>query len=38
MDVTAIIPNYNGMKYINGCLDSLYQGSLVPEVMVVDNG
>ena len=38
MDVTVIIPNYNGMKYINGCLDSLYQGSLVPEVMVVDNG
>ena len=36
--VTVVIPNYNGKKYIEACLDSLCQGSLVPEIIVVDNG
>ena len=37
-DTTVVIPNYNGIKYIEDCLDSIYQGSVVPEVIVVDNG
>ena len=35
---TVVIPNYNGIKYIDDCLASLYQGSAVPEIIVVDNG
>lgn len=35
---TIVIPNYNGMKYIDGCLSSVYQGFVVPEVILVDNG
>ena len=37
-EVTVVIPNYQGIKYIGACLDSLYGGSMVPEVIVVDNG
>ncbi len=35
---TVVIPNYNGMKYIDGCLQSLYRGTRIPEIIVVDNG
>lgn len=37
---TVIIPNYNGIKYIKDCLDSLYQLKEQPAftVLVVDNG
>lgn len=38
VDITVVIPNYNGIQYMDGCLGSLYGGSLVPEVIVVDNG
>lgn len=38
MDITVVIPNYNGMKYVDACLGSLYEGSLVPRVILVDNG
>lgn len=34
---TVVIPNYNGIKYIEACLTSLYEGSRVPAVIVVDN-
>ena len=34
---TVVIPNYNGIKYIDNCLASLYKGAAVPEVIVVDN-
>lgn len=34
---TVVIPNFNGMKYIASCLDSLYAGTKVPAVIVVDN-
>lgn len=35
---TVIIPNYNGIKYIEACLDSLYQGTWTDiEVIVIDN-
>lgn len=37
MDVTVVIPNYNGIKYMQNCLKSLYEGSYVPKVVVVDN-
>lgn len=38
--VTVVIPNYNGIQYLNGCLESLY--AQVPEtpefeVLIVDN-
>lgn len=35
---TVVIPNYNGMKYMENCLDSLFCGSRIPSVIVVDNG
>lgn len=35
---TVVIPNYNGIKYIDSCLGSLYKGSVRPEVILVDNG
>ncbi|MBE5875511.1 MAG: glycosyltransferase family 2 protein [Lachnospiraceae bacterium] len=35
---TVVIPNYNGIKYIAACLDSLYAGTVRDmEVIVVDN-
>ncbi|MBQ7943859.1 MAG: glycosyltransferase family 2 protein [Lachnospiraceae bacterium] len=35
---TVVIPNYNGIKYIAACLDSLYAGTVSDmEVIVVDN-
>ena len=38
MDVSVIIPNYNGKEYIRDCLDSLLaQGSGKLPVIVVDN-
>ena len=37
-EVTVVIPNYNGIKYIDSCLRSVYEGTTVPEVIVVDNG
>ena len=39
--VTVVIPNYNGIKFLEGCLDSvLNQEPETPEyeVLVVDNG
>ena len=35
---TIVIPNYNGIKYIEACLDSIYGGTTTDiEVIVVDN-
>lgn len=34
---TVVIPNYQGIKYIEACLTSLYQGTVVPDVILVDN-
>lgn len=35
---TIVIPNYNGIKYIEQCLDSIYGGTVTDvEVIVVDN-
>lgn len=35
---TVIIPNYNGMEYIDGCLESVFKSDRAVEVIVVDNG
>lgn len=38
MSVSVVIPNYNGEKYIRGCLDSLMKQSLkADEIIIVDN-
>ena len=38
MSVSVVIPNYNGEKYIRGCLDSLLKQSLkADEIIIVDN-
>ena len=37
MEVTVVIPNYNGIKYMEACLNSIYKGSMIPEVIVIDN-
>lgn len=34
---TVVIPNYNGIEYVEKCLDSVFAGSSVPDVIVVDN-
>ena len=36
-EVTVIIPNYNGIKYIRDCLDSLSQQTMEADIIVVDN-
>lgn len=39
--VTVVIPNYNGMRFLKECLDSVLQqeaGTPAYEVLVVDNG
>ncbi|MCM1134626.1 MAG: glycosyltransferase family 2 protein [Clostridium sp.] len=35
---TVVIPNYNGIKYIDACLASLCRSSVIPKIIVVDNG
>lgn len=35
---TVVIPNYNGIKYLENCLSSLFQGTVIPHVILVDNG
>ena len=36
-EVTVIIPNYNGIGYIEGCLESLMAQTMPAEIIVVDN-
>jgi len=38
MKTTVVIPNYNGINYLENCLASLFKGSVIPHVIVVDNG
>ena len=35
--ITVVIPNYNGIQYVSDCLDSILAGTLIPEIVVVDN-
>ena len=38
-EVTIVIPNYNGKKYLVPCLEALYGGTYIEmNVLVVDNG
>lgn len=37
MHATVIIPNYNGIHFIEECLAAIYAGTQIPEVIVVDN-
>lgn len=34
---TAVIPNYNGIQYIDRCLATLCGGTVTPQIIVVDN-
>ena len=36
-EVTVIIPNYNGIEYIEDCLDSLDKQTMECDIVVVDN-
>jgi len=36
--VTVVIPNYNGIKYMEECLKSLYANNTDFETIVIDNG
>lgn len=35
---TVVIPNYNGIKYIEACLESLRTSTVPTDIIVVDNG
>ena len=37
-DVTVVIPNYNGIQYLDLCIQSILRGTMVPKIIVVDNG
>ncbi len=38
-DVTVVIPNYNGISYLDACLRTVSgQTGVTPEIIVVDNG
>ncbi len=37
--VSVVIPNFNGLKYLEPCLKSIYDAEILPsEIIVVDNG
>src|SRR6185436_16987678 len=37
--ISVIIPNWNGKKFLKGCLDSLLESSYAQvEIVIVDNG
>ncbi len=38
MKITVVIPNYNGMKYIPDCLQTLSAQNYPAHVLIVDNG
>ena len=35
---TVVIPNYNGIKFLKNCLDSVTKSDVAASVIVVDNG
>ena len=38
-DVTVVIPNFNGISYLDACLRTVSgQTGISPEIIVVDNG
>jgi len=34
---TVVIPNYNGMKYIKACMDSLLEQTMPSDIIIIDN-
>ena len=38
MEVTIVIPNYNGLRFLEDCLTSLEAQSYPAHILVVDNG
>ena len=36
--ITVVIPNYNGIKYLDACMKSLLRQTMLPEIIIVDNG
>src|SRR5438876_285459 len=36
--VSVVVPNWNGLDSIGGCLDSLLAQTLKPRIIVVENG
>ncbi len=36
--ITIVIPNYNGARLLKDCLDSILEGTMIPQIIVVDNG
>ncbi len=38
MKTTVVIPNYNGIEYLKGCLETLEKSTVELSVVVVDNG
>lgn len=34
---TVVIPNYKGINYIDNCLTSIYKGTVIPKIIMVDN-
>lgn len=37
MKISVVIVTFNGMKWIEDCINSIYESSLLPEIIVVDN-
>ncbi|WP_026506382.1 glycosyltransferase family 2 protein [Butyrivibrio sp. MC2013] len=37
-NTTVVIPNYNGISYLKACLESIEKQTLLPELIIVDNG
>lgn len=37
-EVTILIPNYNGIKYVKDCFESIKKQTIRSEVIIVDNG
>lgn len=38
MKVTIVIPNYNGMQYLPGCMEALSRQEYPARILIVDNG
>lgn len=37
MKISVVIVTYNGMKWIENCIESILKNTLIPEIIVVDN-
>lgn len=37
MKISLVIVTFNGMKWIEGCIDSILESTVLPEIIVIDN-